>query len=110
VLERIFERRKNMTPRFNEWWDSDKLMDENPYTAGTPIWWAWEGWAAGAKDEREACARLAATEAILQHDADTARNPSAAVMHSPDAAKWLKMAAMIRMRSNGLMSRPAMKD
>lgn len=50
-----------MTPQFNEWWDSDKLMDENPYLAGTPIWWAWEGWAASAKNKREACEASPAT-------------------------------------------------
>lgn len=50
--------------------------------------------------ENAACAKLAMTEAALQHELDTVRNPKNAVLHSPDSAKWQKMAAMIRMRSN----------
>ena len=40
---------------FNDWWDEDDLTTQgNPFTEGTPAYWAWEGWCAGVKVEREA--------------------------------------------------------
>jgi hypothetical protein len=43
-----------MTEEFNKWWDNDLLTEENPYVDGTPAFWAWEGWCAAVKVEREA--------------------------------------------------------
>ena len=44
---------------FNQWWDEDDLTTQgNPFTDGTPAFWAWEGWCAGVKAEREACAKV----------------------------------------------------
>jgi hypothetical protein len=42
-----------MTEDFNKWWDSDGLVEGNPYGRNTPAFWAWEGWQAGAAAERE---------------------------------------------------------
>ncbi len=47
-----------MTTEFNDWWDKDLLTEDNPYVEGTPAYWAWEGWSAGVKSEREACAKV----------------------------------------------------
>jgi len=44
---------------FDAWWDDDDLTTDNPFKEETPAYWAWEGWVAGVKAEREACARLA---------------------------------------------------
>jgi len=48
-----------MSTEFNKWWNEDLLTEDNPFVDGTPAYWAWEGWCAGVKAEREACARLA---------------------------------------------------
>ena len=48
-----------MTDDFNKWWDEDVLVEDNPFNGGTPAYWAWEGWCAAVKAEREACAKLA---------------------------------------------------
>jgi hypothetical protein len=47
-----------MTEEFNKWWDNDLLTENNPYVDGTPAFWAWEGWCAAVKAEREACAKV----------------------------------------------------
>ena len=47
-----------MTEDFNKWWNTDGLVEDNPYTRDTPAFWAWEGWQAGAAAEREACAKV----------------------------------------------------
>lgn len=47
-----------MTPEFDDWWDSDLSFTDNPFTDDTPAYWAWEGWQAGVKAEREACAKV----------------------------------------------------
>lgn len=47
-----------MTEDFNKWWDSDGLVEDNPYERDTPAFWAWEGWQAGVDAEREACAKV----------------------------------------------------
>ena len=41
-----------MTEEFNKWWDEDLLTENNPFVDGTPAYWAWEGWCAGVKAER----------------------------------------------------------
>jgi hypothetical protein len=35
-----------MTEEFNKWWNSDGLIEDNPYERDTPAFWAWEGWEA----------------------------------------------------------------
>lgn len=47
-----------MNEEFNKWWNEDLLTEENPFVDGTPAYWAWEGWCAGVKAEREACAKI----------------------------------------------------
>jgi hypothetical protein len=47
-----------MNAEFNEWWNEDLLTEDNPYVDGTPAYWAWEGWCAAVKVEREACAKV----------------------------------------------------
>jgi hypothetical protein len=47
-----------MSTEFNKWWNEDLLTEDNPFVDGTPAYWAWEGWCAGVKAEREACAEL----------------------------------------------------
>ena len=47
-----------MKTEFNEWWNEDLLTENNPHVDGTPAYWAWEGWCAGVKAEREACAKV----------------------------------------------------
>ncbi len=48
----------SMTDDFNQWWDESPVKADNPYTQNTPAYWAWEGWCAGAKAEREVCEAL----------------------------------------------------
>jgi len=48
-----------MTQEFNNWWNGNDLTTDNPFKEDTPAYWAWEGWVAGIKAEREACAKLA---------------------------------------------------
>lgn len=58
---------------FNKWWDEDDLTTQgNPFTDGTPAYWAWEGWCAGVKAEREACERVAGI-ALLGAEMDLAK-------------------------------------
>ena len=42
-----------MTEDFNKWWNSDGIAEENSYREGSPVFWAWEGWQAGAAAERK---------------------------------------------------------
>jgi hypothetical protein len=58
-----------MTEEFNKWWDEDVLTEDNPFNGGTPAYWAWEGWCAAVKAEREACAKVADYHSM--HDQDT---------------------------------------
>ena len=34
-------------PEFNTWWNAETDTPSNPFAAGTPAFWAWEGWKAG---------------------------------------------------------------
>lgn len=54
---------------FNEWWDSDELVENNPFNTDTAMFWAWEGWQAGVKREREACAKLC-DGIVAEHGSD----------------------------------------
>jgi hypothetical protein len=48
-----------MNEQFNDWWNGDDLTTDNPFRRYSPAYWGWEGWVAGVKAEREACAKLA---------------------------------------------------
>ncbi len=47
-----------MSTEFDKWWNEDLLTEDNPFVDGTPAYWAWEGWCAAVKAEREACAKV----------------------------------------------------
>lgn len=47
-----------MNKEFNQWWNRDELTADNLYRKDSPAYWAWEGWQAGARAEREACAKV----------------------------------------------------
>jgi len=47
-----------MNEAFSKWWNSDGLVEDNPFNRDTPAFWAWEGWQAGVAAEREACAKV----------------------------------------------------
>jgi hypothetical protein len=55
-----------MNEAFSKWWNSDGLIEDNPFNRDTPAFWAWEGWVAGVRAEREACA-LAAEAVVPRH-------------------------------------------
>jgi hypothetical protein len=55
---------EHMTEEFNKWWDNDLLTENNPYVDGTPAFWAWEGWCAAVKAEKEACAKVCDIQAL----------------------------------------------
>ena len=46
-----------MTEEFNKWWNSDGLVEGNPYRKDSPAYWAWEGWQAAY--EQTICANCA---------------------------------------------------
>lgn len=48
-----------MSKAFNDWWNGDKLSKDNQFAEDTPAYWAWEGWMAGVKAEREERTKLA---------------------------------------------------
>jgi len=47
-----------MNQEFNSWWNADDMTNDNPYREDSPAFWAWEGWCAAVKAEREACAKV----------------------------------------------------
>jgi len=57
-----------MIEEFNSWWNNGESLTDNPYEPDSAAFWAWEGWCAAVKAEREACARMA--EAFHQHGYD----------------------------------------
>ena len=47
---------------YNAWWNEGEVSPgNNPYRHESAAYWAWEGWQAGTKAEREACAVLVET-------------------------------------------------
>lgn len=62
-----------MNEEFNKWWDGDLLTEDNPFVDSTPAYWAWEGWCAAVKAEREACARVAERSESALHCAAAIR-------------------------------------
>jgi hypothetical protein len=67
-----------MTEEFNKWWDEDVLVEDNPFTVGTSAYWAWEGWCAAVKAEREACAKVCdeMEEKAEQHGTECCKWPT----------------------------------
>ena len=63
-----------MTEAFNKWWDEDLLTEENPYVEGSAAYWAWEGWCAAVKVERESMLDLALLHAAPWHFQEAIRN------------------------------------
>ena len=51
---------KELEEAFADWWNSDYLLPDNPYEKDSKAYWAWEGYVAGVKAEREVCAKMAA--------------------------------------------------
>ena len=47
-----------MNKEFNTWWHSGESLTDNPYEDESAAFWAWEGWCAAVKSEREACAKV----------------------------------------------------
>ena len=47
-----------MSKAFNKWWDTGDLTNNNLFAEDTPAYWAWEGWVAGVKAEREEIADM----------------------------------------------------
>ena len=47
-----------MKAAFEEWLNADIDTTDNPYRNNSAAYWAWEGWKAGVKAEREACAKV----------------------------------------------------
>tara|TARA_R110000822_G_scaffold92140_12_gene212141 strand:+ start:1339 stop:1605 length:267 start_codon:yes stop_codon:yes gene_type:complete len=45
-----------MSKDFDNWWNADSLVEDNPFRRESPAFWAWEGWhagvVAGKKQER----------------------------------------------------------
>lgn len=80
-----------MKTEFNKWWNEDLLTEDNPFCDGTPAYWAWEGWCAGVKAEREACAKVC-DRVVEGKDPDD--------IHSDSQWAALTLAAEIRARSN----------
>ena len=79
----------SMTSEFNKWWDEDDLTTKgNNFVDGTPAYWAWEGWCAAVKVEREACAKVCDARAIEYDGFSAEQNASE------------KLAAAIRARGD----------
>lgn len=44
---------------FSDWWNYGEVSPgNNPYRHESAAYWAWEGWQAGVKAEREACVQM----------------------------------------------------
>ena len=57
---------KELEEAFADWWNSDYLLPDNPYEKDSKAYWAWEGYVAGVKAERDACAK--ALDAMAEKD------------------------------------------
>ena len=33
-----------MSKDFDDWWNADSLVEDNPFRRESPAFWAWEGW------------------------------------------------------------------
>jgi hypothetical protein len=73
-----------MTEEFNKWWNTDGLVEGNPYTRDTPAFWAWEGWQAAYEQticancakEIHNCARCGEVNPAEIHTCTPKREPS----------------------------------
>jgi len=62
-----------MKEEFNNWWNNGESLTDNPYEPNSAAYWAWEGWCAAARVEREAILQMsAATWFKTQADYDAA--------------------------------------
>ena len=50
-----------MNEAFNAWWDRPDDGSGHPYEAGSPAYWAWSGWKAGAAQAEQELAELGAS-------------------------------------------------
>ena len=57
-LDDMYDAQYEVDTAFNRWWNADGLIEDNPFNRDTPAFWAWEGWVAGVRAEREACAQI----------------------------------------------------
>lgn len=57
-LDDMYDAQYEVDTAFNRWWNDDALFADNPFNEDTPAFWAWEGWMAGVRSEREACAQI----------------------------------------------------
>ena len=55
-----------MKDEFNTWWHNGEAPNNNPYEPDSAAYWAWEGWCAAVKVEREACAEVCDGEATIE--------------------------------------------
>ena len=65
-LDDMYDAQYAVDEAFNRWWNDDALFADNPFNEDTPAFWAWEGWVAGVRAEREACAKVC-DELVLEH-------------------------------------------
>jgi hypothetical protein len=47
-----------MIEEFNSWWNNGESLTDNPYEPDSAAFWAWEGWCAAVKAEREQCVKI----------------------------------------------------
>ncbi len=47
-----------MKDEFNTWWHNGEAPNNNPYELDSAAYWAWEGWCAAIKAERNECVRI----------------------------------------------------
>ncbi len=47
-----------MNKEFNSWWHNGEAPNNNPYELDSAAYWAWEGWRAAIKAERNECVRI----------------------------------------------------
>ena len=66
---------------FNEWWNEELDTKDNPFRKSVPAYWAWEGWVAGRKAEREACAEVCDSYDVSEdvNSSDTAEGIAIAI-------------------------------
>ncbi len=88
-----------MSLEFNNWWNGDDLTTDNNFKKDTPAFWAWEGWLAGVKSEREACADVCDERAKGWKDVKLARNDTYAAMQTAAKNEARALANAIRSRS-----------
>ena len=56
-----------MSEAFNKWWNGDEMTADNNFEVNSYGYWAWEGWAAGVKAERNKWIRALDEEMVACH-------------------------------------------